>query len=149
LRKAAALRSHGKDGGDGEEMLGRFARAGIDVNALAAQLQVDGAASFVKSWTELMKRIQDKSAHWPPLNSRVNPSQVSPPCGGAGRCSAADYAYYSERPDPAIPSQRVAFGTSGIEAALSRSDSTKRMCWPSVKRSANTAGNRASTDRCS
>jgi transaldolase len=51
-----------KDGGDAEEVLGRFARAGIDVNALAAQLQVDGAASFVKSWTELMKRIQDKSA---------------------------------------------------------------------------------------
>jgi transaldolase len=51
-----------KDGGDAEEVLGRFARAGIDVNALAAQLQVDGAASFVKSWTELMRRIQDKSA---------------------------------------------------------------------------------------
>jgi len=51
-----------KDGGDAEEVLGRFARSGIDVNALAAQLQVDGAASFVKSWTELMKRIQDKSA---------------------------------------------------------------------------------------
>jgi transaldolase len=51
-----------KDGGDAEEVLARFARAGIDVNALAAQLQVDGAASFVKSWTELMQRIQDKSA---------------------------------------------------------------------------------------
>jgi transaldolase len=51
-----------KDGGDAEDTLGRFARAGIDVNALAAQLQVDGAASFVKSWTELMKRIEDKSA---------------------------------------------------------------------------------------
>jgi len=51
-----------KDGGDAEDVLGRFARAGIDVNALAAQLQVDGAASFVKSWTELMKRIEDKSA---------------------------------------------------------------------------------------
>jgi transaldolase len=51
-----------KDGGDAEDVLGRFARAGIDVNALAAQLQVDGAASFVKSWTELMKRIKDKSA---------------------------------------------------------------------------------------
>jgi transaldolase len=50
------------DGGDAEEVLGRFARAGIDVNALAAQLQVDGAASFVKSWTELMQRIQEKSA---------------------------------------------------------------------------------------
>jgi len=51
-----------KDGGDAEEVLSRFARAGIDVDALAAQLQVEGAASFVKSWTELMQRIKDKSA---------------------------------------------------------------------------------------
>ena len=51
-----------KDGGDAEEILARFARAAIDVDALAAQLQADGAASFVKSWTELMQRIQDKSA---------------------------------------------------------------------------------------
>jgi transaldolase len=51
-----------KDGGDAEDTLGRFAAAGVDVNALAAQLQVDGAESFVKSWTELMKRIEDKSA---------------------------------------------------------------------------------------
>jgi transaldolase len=51
-----------KDGGDAEDVLGRFARAGIDVDALAAQLQVEGAASFVKSWTELMQRIKDKSA---------------------------------------------------------------------------------------
>jgi transaldolase len=51
-----------KDGGDAEEVLGRFARAGIDVNALADQLQVDGATAFVKSWTELMQRIKEKSA---------------------------------------------------------------------------------------
>ncbi len=51
-----------KDGGDAEDVLSRFARAGIDVDALAAQLQVEGAASFVKSWTELMQRIKDKSA---------------------------------------------------------------------------------------
>jgi transaldolase len=51
-----------KDGGDAEKVLGDFARAGIDVNALATQLQVDGAASFVKSWAELMQRIKDKSA---------------------------------------------------------------------------------------
>jgi transaldolase len=51
-----------KDGGDAEAVLARFAAAGIDVDALAAQLQVDGAASFVKSWTELMQRIKDKSA---------------------------------------------------------------------------------------
>jgi transaldolase len=51
-----------KDGGDAEPVLERFAQAGIDVNALATQLQVDGASSFVKSWTELMQRIKDKSA---------------------------------------------------------------------------------------
>jgi transaldolase len=51
-----------KDGGDAEQVLGRFARAGIDIDALASQLQVEGAASFVKSWAELMQRIQDKSA---------------------------------------------------------------------------------------
>jgi transaldolase len=51
-----------EDGGDCETVLSRFASAGIDVDALAAQLQVEGAASFVKSWTELMKRIAEKSA---------------------------------------------------------------------------------------
>ena len=48
--------------GDAGNMLERFARAGVDVDALAAQLQVDGAASFVKSWRELLRRIGDKSA---------------------------------------------------------------------------------------
>jgi transaldolase len=51
-----------EDGGDAEAVLGRFGNAGIDVGALAAQLQVEGAASFVKSWAELLQRIQDKSA---------------------------------------------------------------------------------------
>jgi transaldolase len=51
-----------KDGGDAEQVLGRFAAAGIDIDALASQLQTEGAASFVKSWTELMKRIKEKSA---------------------------------------------------------------------------------------
>ncbi len=51
-----------KDGGDSEAVLQRFAAAGIDVDALATQLQAEGAQSFVKSWTELMKRIADKGA---------------------------------------------------------------------------------------
>jgi len=51
-----------QDGGDAEQVLAAFGKAGIDVGALAARLQVDGAESFVKSWTELMKRIADKSA---------------------------------------------------------------------------------------
>jgi transaldolase len=50
------------DGGDAERVLGSFAKAGVDVDALAARLQTEGAESFVKSWTELMKRIAVKSA---------------------------------------------------------------------------------------
>jgi transaldolase len=50
------------DGGDCEEVLAQFAKAGIDVDALAAQLQDEGAKSFVKSWNELMAVIASKSA---------------------------------------------------------------------------------------
>src|SRR4029453_16774155 len=50
------------DGGDCEEVLEQFARAGIDIDALAAQLQEEGAKSFVKSWHELMAVIASKSA---------------------------------------------------------------------------------------
>jgi transaldolase len=51
----------GADGGDCEEVLAQFTRAGIDVDALARQLQDDGAKSFVKSWNELMSVIVSKS----------------------------------------------------------------------------------------
>ena len=49
------------DGGESEAVLARVAKAGVDIDALATQLQVEGAASFVESWKELMKRIADKS----------------------------------------------------------------------------------------
>jgi transaldolase len=49
------------DGGDCEDVLARFAAAKIDVKALAAQLQDEGAKSFVNSWTELMDVIGSKS----------------------------------------------------------------------------------------
>jgi 4-alpha-glucanotransferase len=64
-----ALAEHGElgsilpaDGGDCEEVLAQFAKARIDINALAAQLQDEGAKSFVKSWNELMGVIESKSA---------------------------------------------------------------------------------------
>ena len=50
------------DGGDCEEVLAHFAQAGIDIDALATQLQDEGAKSFVKSWNELMDVIESKSA---------------------------------------------------------------------------------------
>jgi transaldolase len=50
------------DGGDCEEVLAQFGKAGIDIDALAVRLQEDGAKSFVKSWNELMGVIASKSA---------------------------------------------------------------------------------------
>jgi transaldolase len=50
------------DGGDCEATLAKFARAGVDVDALAAQLQEEGAKSFVKSWNDLLAVIDSKSA---------------------------------------------------------------------------------------
>jgi transaldolase len=50
------------DGGDCEAVLARFAKAGIDVEALAAQLQDEGAQAFVKSWQELLGMIAKKSS---------------------------------------------------------------------------------------
>jgi len=63
-----ALADHGQvgailpeDGGDCEEVLAQFARAGIDAGALATQLQDEGAKSFVKSWNDLMAVIAAKT----------------------------------------------------------------------------------------
>jgi transaldolase len=50
------------DGGDCEQVLAEFRKAGIDIDALAAQLQTEGAAAFVKSWNDLMEVITSKAA---------------------------------------------------------------------------------------
>lgn len=49
------------DGSDAETVLGDFARADIDVIALAAKLQQEGAQSFTKSWNGLLAAIASKS----------------------------------------------------------------------------------------
>ncbi|HTV62172.1 MAG TPA: transaldolase [Verrucomicrobiae bacterium] len=49
------------DGGDCEAVLAQFAQAGVNIDTLAAQLQEEGAKSFVKSWNELMAVITAKS----------------------------------------------------------------------------------------
>lgn len=49
------------DGGDAEAVLAQFAQAGIDTDALAANLQQQGAQSFVQSWQQLLQRIDDKT----------------------------------------------------------------------------------------
>jgi transaldolase len=64
-----ALADHGDigqmlpiDGGNCEATLAEFGKSGIDVAALAAQLQDEGAKSFVKSWNELLSVIAAKTA---------------------------------------------------------------------------------------
>src|ERR1700720_1269952 len=62
-----ALADHGElgsimaaDGGNCEEVIAEFAKAGLKVDALATQLQEEGARSFVKSWNDLMAVIASK-----------------------------------------------------------------------------------------
>jgi transaldolase len=42
-------------------VLAEFSKAGIDLVALANQLQDEGAKSFVKSWNDLIGVIESKS----------------------------------------------------------------------------------------
>jgi transaldolase len=64
-----ALAEHGvventlpQDGGNAEAVIAEFVRANVDDAALAAQLQREGAQSFVKSWKDLMGCITSKSS---------------------------------------------------------------------------------------
>jgi transaldolase len=64
-----AMADHGEipsilshDGGNAEAELAEFTRAGIDLDALAAQLQKEGAEAFVKSWDDVLSRVGEKSA---------------------------------------------------------------------------------------
>ena len=44
-----------------DDVLRKFAKAGIDINLMAAQLQEEGANSFVESWNDLLECIAQKS----------------------------------------------------------------------------------------
>jgi transaldolase len=47
-------------GGSSAAVLAEFARAGVDVDALATRLQEEGATSFVNSWNNLLTVIESK-----------------------------------------------------------------------------------------
>ena len=78
----AAFADHGRvkgvlppDGGDAEAVLAEFARAGVDDTALAARLQREGAASFDKSWKDLLDRLAAKRA----MLARRDPAAAGKP----------------------------------------------------------------------
>jgi transaldolase len=73
-----ALADHGElhaplphDGGDAEQVLARFRQAGIDLEALAAKLQGDGAAAFSKSWDSLLAGLAPKGGVAPPAAAKA------------------------------------------------------------------------------
>ena len=62
-----AFAEHGKlgtamppDGGYAEQTIEEIRREGVDIEALAAKLQVDGGDSFKKSWSALMGGLEEK-----------------------------------------------------------------------------------------
>jgi transaldolase len=64
-----ALADHGQvgatmpeDGREAASMLAKFRSAGVDLEALGEKLQEEGAASFVKSWNEVLSVLETKSA---------------------------------------------------------------------------------------
>jgi transaldolase len=46
------------DGGDSEQILAEFGKAGIDVEALAERLQEEGKEAFSKSWDDMLETIE-------------------------------------------------------------------------------------------
>jgi transaldolase len=72
-----AFADHGKigavmplDGGDAEAEIAEFTRLGVDVDALAVQLQKEGGDSFRKSWASLLSGIGEKSGRLATAPSR-------------------------------------------------------------------------------
>ncbi len=45
---------------DNDEILHDFRKEGVDITVLAAELQADGAESFIQSWTHLLQSVKQK-----------------------------------------------------------------------------------------
>ncbi len=59
------------DGGTCEGTIAAFARAGVDLYALASRLQAEGTAAFVGSWNALLEAITAKAS---PISERERPT---------------------------------------------------------------------------
>ena len=75
------------DGGNCEETLARFGAAGVDLYALAAQLQDDGVRSFADSWNRLMTLLASKAARLAAVRAKL---PGTPPDGGRRRRTGSD-----------------------------------------------------------
>ena len=141
------------DGGDAEAVLGRFTRrrhrSSMHSRATAGGRR--GLFRQVLDRTDAAHRGEERGAG----ATRESPTQSARRPARASRSVLVDVprlitAYYSERPDPGLAAQRVAFGTSGhrgtsFDVELQRISRARDH--PGDLRT--TASNVASTDRCS
>jgi transaldolase len=63
------------DGGDSDEVLARFAAAGVDVDAVGVKLQEDGAAAFQASFEKLLQYLDQRAG----TSARPSEEQASHP----------------------------------------------------------------------
>ncbi|MGA8182250.1 MAG: transaldolase [Terriglobia bacterium] len=54
-------------GGDAEQVIAEFGKAGVDASKLAADLQKEGAESFEASWQDLLDTIETKTKSFKPV----------------------------------------------------------------------------------
>ena len=106
------------DGGDCEEVIAKFAKAGVDVDALAAQLQDEGAKSFVKSWSELMGVIKSKEADLKSKVAKNERSALEPHERTGNRC------WRNSREDPCHRARHTTEVPLGA-----KDDATANGCW--------------------
>ena len=80
------------------EGAGAVSGAGVDVEALAARLQDEGATAFVKSWHSLMAVIASKSAH----ASRTAVRTLAHRTGRRRACGCWSWTSAEQRKDPRV-----------------------------------------------
>lgn len=51
----------GVEGGDSDATIAKIVTAGIDIDALATELQKEGGKAFIQSWQQLLRRIANKA----------------------------------------------------------------------------------------
>jgi transaldolase len=78
------------EGGSCEEVLAQFAGAGVDIDAVAARLQDEGAKSFAESWNELRAMITSNSAQERPRDQNRRHQSLTDPRSSSTSPSAGN-----------------------------------------------------------
>ena len=99
-------------------VLERLPELGISIDNVTRQLEDEGVKKFNEPFDKLMETLAQRSSPHLAKGHR-SVMKISPLAGKPAPASMLVNvprlvtAYYTEQPDPSVPAQRVAFGTSG------------------------------------